>query len=377
MKSKKQIITSLAIVAGLILILAIIKGIQIYIAISSNSNFSPPPETVTSVVVTESSWQKTLKAVGALESPHGTVLSAEASGRIQAINFESGNTTEAGTVLLELDSQVEKANLLSAQATRDEAVRNFERAKKLRATNTIPEMELDIARAKADSAVANLESSSSILKRRTVVAPYKGILGIRRVTVGEYIESGTQIVPLQSLDPLYVNFALPQKDLGQIKVGQEIQFNIDLFPNRSFQGSLTAINSQIDVDTRTIALQATLPNPNHELRPGMFGRVTISLDTKENIIALPNSSISYAPYGDAVYVIESKKNEQGVESKSARQQIVKLGEHRGDLVTILSGLKVGDEVATSGTFKLRPGVGILVNNQIQPGNTTDPKPEDQ
>ena len=377
MNTKKQIYYSLTAVAALIIVLAIVKAIQIYIAITMNA-FVPPPETVTSTIVAEQSWQASLHAVGSLESPHGTILSAEAAGRVQTINFESGATAEAGAVLIELDTQVEKANLTSAQASRDEAVRNYERAKKLRASNTIPQAELDDARAKADAAVANVESLSSVLKRRTVVAPYSGVLGIRKVTAGEYVESGKQIVSLQSLDPLFINFSLPQKDLGRVATGQDIQVSLDVYRDQMFVGKLTAIDSQIDSGTRTVSLQGTIPNPQKLLRPGMFARVTVILDSAEKVLAIPTSSISYAPYGDSVYVIEQMKDrEDGSEYLGARQQIVKLGEHRGDLVAVVTGLKIGEQVATSGTFKLRPGVAVAINNQIQPGNTTNPKPEDQ
>jgi membrane fusion protein (multidrug efflux system) len=305
------------------------------------------------------------------------MLSAEASGRVQKINFESGVAVSAGAVLVELDSQVEKANLAAAQASRDEAALSFERAKKLRASNTIAQSEFDEARAKAQSAEANLASLQATLSRRSIVAPYNGILGIRQIAPGEYINTGTPVVALQSLDPLFVNFSLPQGDISKISVGQQISVSLDAFPGEQFPGKITAINSEIDTNTRTIAVQGTIANPKLQLRPGMFARIEIVINQSAQVIAIPISAISYAPYGDTVYVIETMKDAKGGDYRGVRQQIVKIGEHRGEQAVALSGLKAGEEIATSGTFKLRPNAAVAVNNEIQPGNSTNPRPEDQ
>lgn len=377
MKTRFQIITGLVAVAVVILVLGGVKGCQIYQAIAAHSNFSPPPEAVTSIILSESAWQKNLTAVGSLESPAGSMLSAEASGRVQTINFESGVAVTAGAVLVELDSQVEKANLVSATASRDEAALSFERARKLRASNTIPEAEFDLARAKAQSTEANVQSMAASLRRRSIVAPYNGILGIRQIAPGEYIETGQAVVALQSLDPLYINFALPQRDISNISLGQQLSIVTDAFKEQSFSGKVTAINSEVDRSTRTIAVQGTIANPGHQLRPGMFARVIIVINQIQQVITIPVSAISYAPYGDTVYVIESMKDPKGNEYRGVRQQIIKIGEQRGDQAVALSGLKSGEEIVTSGTFKLRPGASVITNNQIQPGNTTNPRPEDQ
>lgn len=376
MKSRPQFLIVAAVIV-LIVVLAVIKGCQISQAIAAHSKFSPPPEAVTSAVLTESTWQKKLHAVGSLESPAGSMLSAEAAGRVQTINFESGVAVNAGAVLLELDSQVERASLAAAQASRDEAALAFDRARKLRATNTIAQSEFDEARARSQSAEANVQSLEAALKRRAIVAPYNGILGIRQVAPGEYITTGTPVVALQSLDPLYVNFSLPQSDIASISVGQPIAVTLDAFPGQQFTGKVTAIDSEINTSTRTIAVQGTIANPKQQLRPGMFSRIDIMIDQQDKVIAVPVSAISYAPYGDTIYVIETMKDPEGKEFKGVRQQIVKIGEHRGDQAVALSGLKAGEEVVTSGTFKLRPNAAVLVNNEIQPGNTTDPRPEDQ
>ncbi len=375
-KLNKQIAIPVAAVVGLIVLLAIIKFVQIQIAMRSHPS-GMPPEAVTSIVVGETDWQKTINAVGSLESPTGAMLSTDAPGRIQSINFESGTQVAAGTVLVELDSQVEKSTLAAAQASRDEAARSFERAKTLRSSNTIPQAEFDDARAKAQSTEANVQSLDAMVKRRAIIAPYNGMLGIRQITVGQYVESGTKVVALQSLDPLYVNFALPQSDVPNIRIGQALVVTLEAFPGETFPGKITAIDSQIDSATRTIGVQGTIVNPKMQLRPGMFTRVSVSVDRIDKVIAIPMSSISYAPYGDAVYVIENMKTPDGADFRGVRQQIVKLGEHRGDQVVIAAGLKAGDEIVTSGTFKLRPNAAVIVNNQIQPGNSTNPQPEDQ
>lgn len=375
MKIKKQIVVPVAIVLGLVILLAIVKVVQIKIAMSHQHTM--PPESVTSTVAKETEWQKNISAVGSLESPMGAMLSTEAAGRIHAINYESGTQVNAGAVIIELDSQVEKATLAAAQASRDEAARSFERAKSLRASNTIPQAEFDDARAKAQSTEANVQSLDAMVKRRAIIAPYNGMLGIRQVALGQYVESGTKVIALQSLDPLYVNFALPQSDVSNIRIGQPIQVTLDTLPGETFAGKINAIDSQVDPKTRTLSVQGTIANAKLQLRPGMFCRVTVTVDQVEKVIAIPMSSISYAPYGDAVYVIETMKTPEGQEYRGVRQQIIKLGEHRGDLVVITSGLKPGDEVVTSGTFKLRPNAAVAVNNQIQPGDSKNPQPEDQ
>jgi membrane fusion protein (multidrug efflux system) len=372
---RKQIFYAIFLSIVVVLFLAFIKGCQIYQAI--HADHTQPPEAVTSTIVAESTWKRTLSAVGSIESPLGAMLSAEAAGRVGQINFESGQAVTAGAVLLELDSLVEKANLVSAQATRDEARRSFERAKKLRSTNTIPISEYDEAFAKVQSAEANVQSLEATLKRRTIVAPYSGLLGIRMVNVGKFVNSGDPVVALQAIDPLYVNFSLPQSALELAKKGQVVRVTLDAFKDRVFEGQITAINSLIDQATRTIGVQATLANPQHVLRPGMFAQVVIESELEDTFMTVPLSSIAYAPYGNMIYVIENMKDEKGTEYLGARQQIVKLGAKRGDQVAVLAGLKVGEQIATSGTFKLRPAVGVFVNNSLTPGSSLNPTPEDQ
>ena len=374
---RKQIFYAIFLSLVVVISLGLIKGCQIYQAISANSNHAQPPEAVTSTIVAQSTWKRTLSAVGSVESPLGAMLSVEAAGRVGQINFESGQAVQAGAVLLELDSLVEKANLVSAQATRDEARRSFERAKKLRSTNTIPISEYDEAFAKVQAADANVQSLEATLKRRAIVAPYSGLLGIRMVNVGKFVSTGDPVVPLQAIDPLYVNFSLAQSELAFVQKGQVVRVTLDAFKNEIFEGKITAINSQVDESTRTINVQATVANPKQLLRSGMFAQVIVESDLEDAFLTVPVSAIAYAPYGNMVYVIEKMKNKKGVEYLGGRQQIVKLGAKKGDQVAVLAGLKVGEEVATSGTFKLRPGVGIAVNNQIQPGNSLNPTPEDQ
>jgi membrane fusion protein (multidrug efflux system) len=372
---KKQIFFAISLSLIVVVFLGFIKGCQIYQAI--HADHSQPPEAVTSTIAAQSTWKRTLSSVGSVESPLGAMLSVEAAGRVGQINFESGQAVEAGAVLLELDSLVEKANLVSAQATRDEARRSFDRAKKLRASNTIPISEYDEAFAKVQAAEANVQSLEATLKRRSVVAHHAGLLGIRMVNVGKFVNTGDEVVPLQSIDPLYVNFSLAQNDLALVKKGQIVRVVMDAFKEEVFEGKITAINSQVDQSTRTINIQATVANPKHLLRPGMFVQVVVESDSEDTFLTLPVSAIAYAPYGNMVYVIEKMKDPNGVEYLGGRQQIVKLGVKKGDQVAVLTGLKAGEEVATSGTFKLRPGVAVVVNNTVQPDSSLNPAPEDQ
>ncbi|MFM1849090.1 MAG: hypothetical protein RL417_2564 [Pseudomonadota bacterium] len=374
--TRKQIVWGSTVVGAGILLLGIVKAVQISRAIAQSKMFGPPPEAVTTTIVSEVTWPRTLRAVGTLDPSKGVTIAAETAGQVAKISFESGDAVEAGAPLVELDTSVEEANLKGARALAEMTRRSLVRAQSLRANKSISQSELDDAVAKAAEAEAAVESLAATVARKKMVAPFAGRLGIRSVNLGEYVVAGGAVVPLYALDPLYLNFSIPQQHVGVIAVGQKARLTVDAFPGETFEGVVKAINPQVDTRTRNVAIQAVIPNAHERLRPGMFGEVTVVLPDEDKVIAIPSTGISYAPFGDSVYVVETLKNPGGAEYLGVRQQIVKLGPKVGDLVAVREGLKAGERVVTSGTFKLRPGGAVVVNDSFSPGNELMPEPKD-
>jgi membrane fusion protein (multidrug efflux system) len=240
----------------------------------------------------------------------------------------------------------------------------------------ISRMDYDQATSQQKATAANVAEIKATIDRKTIRAPFSGILGIRKVNLGQYLSSGGAIVPLQSLNPIYVNFGVPQQTASQIRVGRTLHVTTEDIAGQAFAGRVTAIDSVVDETTRNIQVQATLSNPSGKLRPGMFVQVEAVLGAPQPVFTLPTSAINYAPYGDSVYVITDLKDPKGRTYRGVRQQFVKVGGSRGDQVAVISGVKPGDEVVTSGVFKLRNGAAVQVNNKVQPGNNPAPKPED-
>ena len=356
--------------------LAFIKYRQVQTAVAASSNFQPPPEAVTSIVAKETSWSNTIGVIGTMEAVHGVTVSADLPGTVSKINFESGKAVKSGDILVELDTRQEHAQLASWQAQHELANLNYDRAKNLASAGVVSRQDYDRANADQRQMEANVAEVKAIIERKTIRAPFSGILGLRKVNLGQYLAAGAPIVSLQSLDPIYVDFGVPQEAALKVQVGRPLVVTSDDVPGRVFQGRVTALDSQIDQTTRNIQVQATLPNPGGKLRPGMFVQVAATWGQPGTFITLPASAISYAPYGDSVFVITDMKDPKGQIYRGVRQQFVKVGPARGDQVAVLSGLKPGEEVVTSGVFKLRNGAAVQVNNKVQPENNPAPKPAD-
>ena len=366
-------------ILGMILLIAGIAGykaLQISKAIAMGKAFRMPPDAVTSLVVTESETTPSLESVGSLASPQGVMLGADLPGTISEILFESGSHATNGQILVRLDTRQEEAQLRTAQAKLDLARQNLDRSRDLRSKNVIAQYAFEEARTQYDAAVANVDETQAMIDRKTIRAPFSGDLGIRQVNTGQYLKSGDPIVQLESLDPIYVNFALPQQSLGKLAVGQQLMVSADGNPERPFPGKITAINSAVDTSTRNIQVQGTVANPDHLLRSGMFAGVRVILPNLEKAIMVPATAIQYAPYGDSLFVIETMKDPAGKEYLGVREQAVLLGKAQGDQVAVLKGLKPGERIATSGTFKLRNGGAVKINDSVQPGNNPAPKPKD-
>jgi membrane fusion protein, multidrug efflux system len=336
-----------------------------------------PPTTVSSVTVKEEDWAPTLSAVGSISAVQGAVVSSELGGVVSQIAFENGGTAKKGDLLVQLDASAEEALLRSAEAEAELGRQDLERTRGLASQKVVSKAELDAAESKFNRLNAVADQMRSNIRKKTIIAPFDGQLGIRQVNVGQMINSGQQVVQLTSLDSLFADFALPQQYLGQLTPGLEVHVTTDALPGHVFPGKVTAINSMVDSSTRNITLQATLENPDHVLRPGMFAKAEVTLPEKHKTLVIPGSAISYAPFGDSVFVIDKKKDEKtGKESQVIRQQFVRVGEGRGDFVAITQGLKAGEIVVSTGVFKLRNGMTVTINNDLAPKPQVNPNPVD-
>jgi membrane fusion protein, multidrug efflux system len=376
MKSKlKTMSVAVGGLIALIIVIVGIKGLQIGKMMSTPNVM--PPTTVSSATVKEEDWAPVLSAVGSISAVQGAVVSSELAGVVSQIAFENGGTAKKGDLLVQLDASAEEALLRSAEAEAELARQDLERTRGLASQKVVSKAELDAAQSKFNRLNAVVDQMRSNIRKKTIIAPFDGELGIRQVNVGQMINAGQQVVPLTSLDSVFADFALPQQYIGQLKAGLEVHITTDALPGRVFSGKLTAINSMVDSSTRNITLQATLENPDHALRPGMFAKAEVTLPEKHKTLVVPGSAISYAPFGDSVFVIEKTKDEKtGKESEVIRQQFVRVGEARGDFVAITQGLKAGEVVVGTGVFKLRNGMTVTINNDLAPKPQINPKPVD-
>jgi membrane fusion protein (multidrug efflux system) len=386
----KRMIVMLTVSVGLIGILGFVKFRQIQEAMGQAAAFQPPPEAVTTVVAQQEKWPTTLSAIGTVVPVQGVTVSADLPGIVAQIAFESGASVHEGDLLVQLDTKQEQAQLAQQQARlaaveagRELARLNFDRMHGLVDEGAITRAEYDRAVAEQKQTMAEqtqteaqAEEIRATIARKTIRAPFSGILGLRQVNLGQYLSGGDPVVPLQSQDPIYVNFGVPQQDAGQVRVGQTVRITTEDLTGVALTGRITAINSIVDEATRNVQIQATLANPTGKLRPGMFVQTEVLLGANRAAVTLPASAISYAPYGDSVFVVEEMKRPNGQTYRGVRQQFVKLGAARGDQIAVLSGIKPEEEIVTSGVFKLRNGAAVLVNNKVQPDNKPAPKPED-
>jgi membrane fusion protein (multidrug efflux system) len=372
----KRMLLMLAVVIALIAGLGFIKYRQISAAIAMGGSYAPPPDAVTTIVAARQNWPSTMDIIGTAAATQGVTVSADLPGTVARINFESGKAVREGDVLVELDTRQERAQLAAAIAQRDLARTNFKRTQELVKQGVMAQTEFDNTSELQTSAEAQVGEIQATIDRKTIRAPFSGVLGLRQVNLGQYLAAGQAIVPLQKLDPIYVNFGVPQQTSAQSMAGRTLRITSDDLPGAKFTGKVTAVDSVISEATRNIEVQATLPNPQGKLRPGMFVQVQVVLGASRDVITLPASAINYAPYGDSVFVVTDLTDPKGKKYRGVRQQFVKVDGSRGDQVAVVSGINPGDEVVSSGVFKLRNGAAVLVNNKVQPPNNPKPKPED-
>jgi len=337
-----------------------------------------PPQTVSTAKVQFAEWQGEFQAVGTLRAVRGADLAPEVPGVITAIHFESGQAVQAGAPLVQLNAESDMAKLHSLGANAELAEVNYERDRKQLEFQGVSQAVVDTDAANLKNAKAQVAEQQALVNKKLVRAPFDGRLGIRAVDLGQYVNAGTKLVTLQALESVYVDFNAPQKSLGKVALKQKIVLKADAFPDQEFVGEISSIDPKVDPATRNVQVRATVRNPKHSLLPGMFATVVIASGGPQRFLTLPQTAVSYNPYGDTVYVVEESKGKDEKVALIAQQKFVTTGETRGDQVAILSGIKEGDTVVTAGQIKLRSGgVPVIVNNSIQPANEPAPKPKDQ
>jgi membrane fusion protein (multidrug efflux system) len=369
------------IILALLLVIGVIAGIkvlQIRTMIEHGSSFTPPPETVSSSKVERQAWEIAIKAVGSLEAVQGVIVASELAGRVSEIAFQPGDAARAGDLLVQMDILTEQAQLRAAEASATLAKINLDRMKVLLEKKSIARSEYDTAEATYKEAAAQADAIRATIVKKTIRAPFAGRLGIRQVNLGQILSDGAPIVTLQRLDPIFVNFLLPQQELSRVKTGYSVRLSSDALADRTVSGKVTTISPEIDNATRNFRLQATVANKEGLLRPGMYVEVAVVLPEKKEVLVVPATAVLNAPYGDSVFVLEESKDEKtGKSSQVLRQQFVHLGDRRGDFVAVTSGLEERETVASTGVFKLRNGQSVVIDNSLQPEFKLEPRPANQ
>jgi membrane fusion protein (multidrug efflux system) len=370
----KKRMTIMLVAVGIVL--AGIFGFQAFKAVMIKkfmSALSNPPQTVSTAKAVTSAWQPSVEAIGSLRAVKGADLSVEVSGIVDSISFNSGDDVEQGAPLLKLRSDDDAAKLESLEATAELNQITYDRDQKQFKLQAVSQATLDTDDANLKNAKAQAAQQQAILDKKSLRAPFAGHLGIRAVDLGQYLSAGTTIVTLQALDPVFVDFFVPQQSMDQIRLGQTVTVKIDAFKDQSFTGEISAVNPKVDPSSRNVQIRATLGNADHKLIPGMYATVDIATGAPKNYITLPQTAITYNPYGDTVYIVDRKAD--GADGKPqlfARQNFVTTGPTRGDQVAVLKGINDGDEVVTAGQLKLRNGSPILIDNSITPSADAAP-----
>jgi membrane fusion protein (multidrug efflux system) len=337
-----------------------------------------PPQTVSTATAGVQDWQPQIEAVGSLRAVNGADLAFEVSGIVTEINFSSGDDVDAGKLLLALRSDDDVGHLHALEATAELSEINYERDQQQFKIKAVSQATLDADAANLKNAKAQVAEQQAVLDKKALRAPFAGRLGVRAVDIGQFINAGTTIVTLQALDPIYVDFFVPQQRLNQIKLGQELVAKVDTYPDRTFAGTISAINPKVDTSTRNVQVRATLKNAERVLLPGMYATVDIAAGQSQHYVTLPQTAVTYNPYGETVFIVEEDgKDPKGQSHLVARQSFVTAGPTRGDQVAILTGVNDGQTVVTAGQIKLRNGSTVLIDNAIKPTADASPMPVDQ
>lgn len=356
-------------IVGVVVVLLGIKAAQIGSMIKAGKSFTIPPESVTSAKVEAVRWQASRAAVGTLVAVRAVTVSSEVPGQVREIGFDSGTFVRRGEVLVKLDSSVEESQLAAAEADATLARSSARRARALRQSNSNTPAELEAAEARAAQAAANAAVLRTTITKKTIRAPFDGRVAIRQVELGQVLAAGTPIASLQSVSPIYAEFWLPQQALADLRVGMQARLHTDVFPQDTWSGAISTVNPEVDVSTRNVRVRATFPNADGRLRPGMFGNVEVLSPDERPTLVIPATSVIYAPYGDSVFALEQKDK-----ALVAHQKFVRLGERRGDVVAVTSGVEAGETIVSSGAFKLHNGTAVVVRNDVTPSADGAPRP---
>ena len=339
------------------------------------AQFANPPQTVSTTVAAAAEWQPELRAIGSLRAVRGADLSPQVGGTVSATHFDSGADVKEGDLLIELSSADDLAKLNSLKAQAELARITLERDRRQLQAQAVSKQVVDTDEQNYRSFQAQVAEQQATLDYKVIRAPFAGRLGIRQIDVGQYLAPGTAVVTLQSLDPIYVDFTLPQQDIAKISSGQKVGVRVDTFRDQVFAGTISAVNSKVDTATRNVQVRATIANPDHRLLPGMFANVTIDVGGPQNYVTLPQTALTYNPFGTTVYLVDDKgKDAKGQDQLVARQVFVTTGDTRGDQVAIVKGVDPGDTVVTAGQIKLRNGSPLHIDNSVQPANAANPRP---
>lgn len=337
-----------------------------------------PPVTVSTIHATNEAWQPQFKAVGSLRAVRGVDLASEISGLVRSVHFKSGDEVKAGQLLVQLNADPDIAQLHALEAEADLAEITYERDKKQIEAQAISQSTLDSASADLKSKQAQVTQQAAVVAKKAIRAPFAGRLGISSVNPGQYVNSGEKIVTLQSLDSIFIDFSLPQQELSRVSRGQTAVVFIDAYPGKTFTGKITAINPKVDPGSRNVQVEAVIANPGRELLPGMYATLEVLYGAAQHYLTLPRTAVTFNPYGETVYLVEEKGTDKaGKKTLTVRQTFVTLGPARGDQVAVLSGVKEGDQVVTSGQLKIKNNSVVIINNQVQPLNDAAPKPVEQ
>jgi membrane fusion protein, multidrug efflux system len=367
-------------IVGVLLLIAVIAGIKVLLVVRMIKGMpKPAPSVVSTVKASEQPWQPSFNAVGTLRAANGADLATEVAGLVTAVNLKSGEDVKQGQVLLQLRDGDDAAQLQQLQANAALSKITFERARQQVAVQALSKADYDSAAADYKARQAAVAQQTVVVAKKQLRAPFAGRAGIITIAPGAYLAAGTAVVTLQQLDPLYVDFTVPQSELSHLQVGQAVKLHLDAFDGRTFTGKLNAISPKVDASTRNVQIEATVPNHDKTLTPGMFAKVSVDVDNQVSQLTLPQAAIVYNPYGDTVYVVQPSKgkDEQGkAQAPTVQQAFVTVGDSRGDQVAILKGITAGTEVVTSGQIKLKNGAPIAVDNSVQPANSVNPTPQE-
>ena len=369
---RRRLIIVVAVVGGLLALLVgfnVFKGIMIRKFMAGNSQ---PPQTVTTTVAGSSDWQPQIDAVGSIRAVRGVDVTTEVTGLVRSLEFRSGEEVKRGQVLVRLNAAADVATLHSLEAAADLAGTVYERDKLQFEAQAISQAQLDADLADLKNKRAQAAAQAALVEKKIIRAPFDGRLGITTVNPGQYLNTGDKVVTLQELDPVYVDFRLPQEDLAQVRPGLEVRVSLDAFPGETFTGKITAADPLVDTASRNFQAEATVPNPGRRLLPGMFVRVAVLSGTRQHYLTLPQTAITVNPYGSTVFL--TVKDAKG--KLSAQQTFVTTGPTRGDQIAVLKGIKEGDEVVTSGQLKLKNGTPLEVSHELQPADDAHPSPQE-